>query len=115
MKGAKGNLKSKVFEWLGALRKRKARGEHVPLVSDEVVNRRAAICYHCPANISVSGGCGSCKRALRGLRSIVLDDRASDVRLGGCSILAVDLQVLVMLDEPSVNVPALPGNCWKKA
>lgn len=115
MRGSKSNLKAKIFEWLGSLRRRKERGDHVPLVSDAVVNERAAICFHCPANVSVSGGCGSCKRALRGLRSIILDDRVSDVRLGGCTQLAVDLQTLVMLDEPKVHSDSLPANCWKRA
>lgn len=114
MRGRANNLKAKVFEWLGKYRKL-ADHNHVHLVSDDLNNQRAAVCLHCPAQQSISGGCGSCKRALAGLRRAILGERVPDVRLLGCSILAEDTQVRCLIDEGPVHNDALPGHCWRKA
>lgn len=114
MKGAKSNLKARVFEFLSKYRKLADHG-HVHLVSDDVNNSRAAVCVHCPHQQNFVGGCGSCKRAVAGLRRVVLGDRVPDVRLTACNILAADTQVLALLDEGPINAPNLPDFCWKKA
>ena len=114
MKGQKSHLKARVFEWLGKYRKLANHGR-VHLVSDDVNNARAAVCVHCPHQQNIAGGCGSCKRALAGLRRMILGDRVPDVRLQACAILAEDTQVLCLLDEGKIHADNLPGHCWKKA
>lgn len=113
MKGVQ-NFKSLVFEWLSKYRKLRAKGQ-IHLVSDEIINERAAVCFHCPHNQSAGGGCGSCRRALRGMRDVILAGRVSDVRLYQCGILKADLQVLVALDEGKIQADNLPSFCWKRA
>lgn len=114
MKGRRSNLKSLVFEFLGKHRKLADHG-HVRLVSDDLNNARAAVCVHCPAQQSIAGGCGSCKRAVAGLRRAILGDRVPDVRLGACSILAEDTQITCLLDQGPVHNDSLPAHCWRKA
>lgn len=114
MKGARSHLKARVFEWLGKYRKLADHGR-VHFVSDDVNNARAAVCLHCPAQQSIAGGCGSCKRAVAGLRKTILGDRVPDVRLAACNILAADSQILCLLDEGPVQNAGLPAHCWKKA
>lgn len=114
MKGAKSNLKARVFEFLGKYRKLADHGR-VHLVSDDVNNARAAICVHCHAQQNFVGGCGSCKRATAGLRRAILGDRVPDVRLAACNILTADTQVLCLLDEGKIHADNLPQHCWKKA
>lgn len=114
MKGRANNLKARVFEFLSKYRKLADRG-HVHLVSDDVNNARAAVCVHCPAQQNIAGGCGSCKRAVAGLRKTILGDRVPDVRLAACNILAEDTQITCLLDEGPVRNDNLPAHCWRKA
>lgn len=114
MSRPKPNLKARVFEWLSHFRRLRDRAEHIRLVDDGLVNARAAVCINCPHHTNVAGGCGSCKRALAGLRSVILKGRTPDVRLGACAVIANDLQVGTMLDEPTLDAPNLPGHCWRR-
>lgn len=110
--GGRKSLKGKALAWQMETRRHK---KQLVFVSPEEAKQRADICAKCPFNVDVSGGCGSCRRALSEAREDILSRRVIDHRLNACDKLGIDTVIATHLDEPRVNNPELPAHCWKKA
>lgn len=108
-------LKAHVINWLGQLSKGVRRGNSLPMVDDATAFNRAKICENCPHQHSVAGGCGTCKRAIAGLRTAIIGSRRPpEVRVGGCAIIGHDCLAASVLDEPKLGADNLPDFCWRK-
>lgn len=107
------SLKGRVFAWGASLRARRA-SEPLPFVDAATMHARATVCAGCPAHAAISGGCGSCKRALKEVRQDLLGGRAIDERVSGCTALGEDCAVNAWLDQQTVENDELPGICWRR-
>ena len=109
------SLKSTVLQWLTGVKKIKERDGKVatvPLAEEKI---RADVCAKCPLNTPLGvNSCSSCKRTLIEFRKFIFGDGRADGRLGGCSVLGVDLPTAARLDEIRVDNPQLPAHCWRK-
>lgn len=110
--GNRRSLKGKALGWQMETRRHK---KQLVFVSPEEAKKRADICAKCIANVDVTGGCGTCRRAFAEAREDILSRRVIDSRLNACDKLGVDTAIASHLDEPRVNNPDLPAHCWKKA
>ena len=108
-------FKAKILAWFRTITQSQARGPLV-YVSDAESRARANICAVCPFNTpSGAATCDSCKQSVETYQSAILGPaRPRDKRLGGCKVLNCDLPTAVHLDEVRVDIPALPGHCWRK-
>jgi hypothetical protein len=105
------SLKGAVLRWLSELRRNKSK---IELVKPEEAASRAGVCATCPFNVGLREGCAPCKTFVIEAQRDLLPGRKVDSRLNACDKLAVDLGVLVNLDEPPVKRDDLPNFCWKK-
>lgn len=103
-------IKTRVLMWLNGMRQQKG----VEFVSDSVSSRRATICARCPNNKEHTGGCSTCRAALKELREAVVKGRALDGRLHGCEVLGEDVAVSIYLELQTVDDGSLPAECWRK-
>lgn len=108
-------LKALVIRWLFQLAQHKEKGP-INLVKLEEARSRADVCSQCPANQLLGvNSCSACKQTVEAHRKTIFGGRAKiDSRLGGCSILNVDLGSFVWLDQPRIDNQALPAHCWSK-
>jgi len=109
------SLKATVLKWLSSFLNLTRKGEKLEFVSPNEAYDRSNTCERCPFNTPLGvSSCSSCKQALREFRKALLGSKKQDTRLGGCSILGVDLQTAVHLEELRVDNPQLPAHCWRK-
>lgn len=105
------SLKGRVLSWLSYIRGRR----ETELWGDaENAAARTAVCLACPAHTAITGGCGSCKKALAEVRKDLLGPRHIDSRAAGCVVLGEDVAVNVWIDQPTVDNPELPAGCWRR-
>ncbi len=108
------SVKAKALKWLSGILKL-PKDERDYVAADEA-KTRAGICAACPHNASLGvSSCSSCKQAFTTYRKEILGGaRNHDSRLGGCSILGIDLITAAHLDEVRIDAADLPAHCWKK-
>ena len=110
----KASLKTRLLLWLMEKRRQREAGE-LRFVSRELHEARTDVCVRCPRDKSMpGGGCGSCKAAVRELKDAVVGPRETDARINACPVLAEYLPVSTWLDEPAVDNPGFPAECWRK-
>lgn len=102
------SLKGRALAWVAALKAR----PHT-FVDEGLMRARANVCAGCPAHAPTAGGCGSCKKALKGVRQEVLGGRPIDDRMAGCLVLGEDTGVNTWLADPTVANSELPKCCWR--
>lgn len=108
------SLKGRVLKWLSELIRFKERNP-VNFVPDSEALAREDVCQKCPNNTAIkTEGCGSCKKALKELRTQVIGNKRVLTRIHGCGILGIDLPTAVYLDTEVVDNPGLPQHCWLK-
>lgn len=106
------SLKTRVLQWLGAVRRVLGR---LTFVSAREAEQRANICASCPLNIPLPEGCASCRAALGAMRREILGrGRTIDGRLNGCLASGRDLPTDVHLDSDRIEIPDAPAFCWRK-
>lgn len=104
------SLKGIVLAWFSDIRKRKKEG--LLFTDGGVMTARVSICATCPHNTELPGGCSSCRRIVRELRSEVLESRGQDLRGHACAVLGTDIPTAAWLDEPPID--SVPDWCWRK-
>lgn len=105
------SLKGRVLAWLSGLR---GRADSLLWGDGENAAARIAVCLSCPAHTSITGGCGSCKKALSEVRKALAGPRHIDPRAAGCVILGEDVGINVWIDQPTLDNPELPACCWRR-
>lgn len=106
------SLKGRVLGWLSSIR---AQGESVLWGDGENAAARTAVCLGCPAHTAITGGCGSCKKALTEVRKSLMGPRNIDPRAAACVILGEDVAVNVWIDQKTSDNPELPPCCWRRS
>lgn len=110
----KASLKTRLLQWLMTKRRQREASE-LRFVPRELHEARTDVCIRCPLDKSMpGGGCGSCKAAVKELKDAVVGNRKTDSRINACPMLAEYLPVSTWLDEPAVDNPELPQECWRK-
>jgi len=103
------SLKSRVLNWLDKMAK------VTPVfVSEAEAAKRAEVCLRCPKAGPMEKGCSTCRNAVTALRETVLRGRKPDKRLACCSVLGMDLQTAVHIDDARLNDNELPPGCWRR-
>lgn len=107
------SLKGRIFAWGASLRARRTQ-EPLVYVDEATMRARAEVCAGCPAMAAISGGCGSCKKAVREVRQDLLQGRGIDDRVSGCTVLGEDCAVNSWLADQTVENGDLPPGCWRR-
>lgn len=109
------SLKSRILKWFSDLKERRKR-QPTQFVNTHTSLLRAGECIRCPYNREIQEGCGSCRAALRELRSDAIEGRTphDSLVMHGCEILGTDLAAAVHIDEVTIENPQLPPTCWRK-
>jgi hypothetical protein len=107
------SLKTRVLQWMNAIRGKKERNE-VQFVEEAEQRRRSEICAGCGNNEGVSESCGSCKAAIKEMQRVILGGKFVDGRLKACKALGEQLAVSTHLEEQALDDASLPGHCWRK-
>lgn len=108
------SLKGRVLKWLSELIRFKERNP-VNFVPDSEALAREDVCQKCPHNHGIqTEGCGSCKKALKELRTQVIGNKRVLTRVKACGVLGIDLPTAIYLDTDPVDNSELPQHCWMK-
>lgn len=109
------SLKGRVLQWLMSIRKAK-KADQVHIVSRDLHEARTDVCIRCPLDKGMAdSGCGSCRAALKELKSSIVGGRETDARISVCPALGEYLPVSTWLDLQTTNDSELPaGECWRK-
>lgn len=106
------SLKSAVLRSMSEMARRVSKNE-VNFVPDDLAAARADVCRRCPMQVSVGGGCGSCKQAVRGLAKQIRG-KHPELPGDGCSIFQIHTPSQAYLDDPGVRQGELPPECWRR-
>jgi hypothetical protein len=110
----KTSMKTKLLQWLMGKRSQR-EAQELRFVSTELHAARTDVCIRCPRDKSMPGeGCGSCKAAVKEMKEAIVGNRETDGRISACPVLAEYLPVSTWLDEPAVDNPGFPQECWRK-
>jgi hypothetical protein len=107
------SLKGRVLKYLSFLRG--LLPNRIPWVDATTARNRANVCASCPHNTALPEGCSSCRAAVKAMRLEVLGNRrVQDHRLNACDLLGEDLPTSCHVDHDVVDMPELPGHCWRR-